>query len=233
VFADFDALRAINPLGRIPSLVLDGGDVLIDSAAILDWLDQTVGPERALVPPAGAERRRALRRIALATGAIDKVGAAAYERMIRPPALRWPEWIPMRKCCRGSSIFRARPMMILTPSRRARTFRSPNGSDGWSALTNCRRSSATRHESNPVPNVTRGMAWHRVTSGGRRDACSFLLFDPDAVGQGRSSILQEARLASPHPKSAATIPSAATGIPCACSCRPAAYSSPGGSPPTA
>src|SRR5918996_3087714 len=92
VFADFDAMRSVNPLGRIPSLVLDGGEVLIDSAAILDWLDQTVGPERALLPPGGPERRRALRRIALATGAIDKVGAAAYERIIRPAALRWSEW---------------------------------------------------------------------------------------------------------------------------------------------
>jgi len=93
VFADFDAMREINPLGRIPALVLDGGEVLIDSAAILDWLDQTVGPGRALVAPAGVERRRALRLIALATGAIDKVGAAAYERLIRPAALRWLEWI--------------------------------------------------------------------------------------------------------------------------------------------
>jgi glutathione S-transferase len=93
VFGDFDAMRKVNPLGRIPSLVLDGGEVLIDSAAILDWLDQTVGPERALLPHAGAERRRALRLIALATGAIDKLGAAAYERLIRPSALRWPEWI--------------------------------------------------------------------------------------------------------------------------------------------
>jgi glutathione S-transferase len=93
VFADFDALRRINPVGRIPLLVLPDGEVLIDSAAILDWLDQTVGPERALVPTGGVERRRALRRIALATGAIDKAGAAAYERIIRPPALRWPEWI--------------------------------------------------------------------------------------------------------------------------------------------
>ena len=93
VFADFDAMRAINPLGRIPSLVLDDGEVLIDSAAILDWLDQAVGPGRALMPPSGAGRGRALRLIALATGAIDKVGAAAYERLIRPSALRWPDWI--------------------------------------------------------------------------------------------------------------------------------------------
>jgi glutathione S-transferase len=93
VFADFDAMREINPLGRIPSLVLDDGEVLIDSAAILDWLDQEVGPARALVPAAGAERRRALRLIALATGAVDKIGAATYERVIRPSALRWPEWV--------------------------------------------------------------------------------------------------------------------------------------------
>ncbi len=96
VFGDFDAMRKVNPLGRIPSLALDDGAVLIDSAAILDWLDQEVGPGRALVPPGGAARRRALGRMALATGAIDKVGAATYERVIRPSALRWPEW--MARC---------------------------------------------------------------------------------------------------------------------------------------
>jgi len=93
VFGDFDAMRQINPLGRIPALVLDGGEVLIDSGATLDWLDQRVGPARALVPAAGDARKRALKQIALATGAIDKAGAAAYERIIRPSALRWPEWI--------------------------------------------------------------------------------------------------------------------------------------------
>ena len=93
VFGDFDAIRGINPAGRIPALVLDDGEVLVDSAAILDWLDDSVGPERALVPPRGIERRSALRRIALASGAIDKIGAATYERLMRPEALRWQEWI--------------------------------------------------------------------------------------------------------------------------------------------
>jgi glutathione S-transferase len=93
VFADFDSMRRTNPVGRIPSLVLDDGEVLIDSAAMLDWLDQSVGPERALVPAGGLARRRALRLIALATGAIDKAGASTYERVIRPAALRWPDWI--------------------------------------------------------------------------------------------------------------------------------------------
>jgi glutathione S-transferase len=93
VFADFDAMRQTNPLGRIPSLVLDDGTTLVDSAAILDWLDEQVGPGRALLPRAGQARRQALQLIAFATGAIDKLGAANYERMIRPAACRWPDWI--------------------------------------------------------------------------------------------------------------------------------------------
>jgi glutathione S-transferase len=93
VFADFDSMRTTNPLGRIPSLILPDGTALIDSAAILDWLDQEVGPDRALLPSSGLHRREALQRIALATGTIDKVGAAAYERLIRPQTYRWADWI--------------------------------------------------------------------------------------------------------------------------------------------
>lgn len=93
VFGDFDSMRQTNPLGRIPSLILDDGEMLIDSAAILDWLDQSVGPDRALIPPSGPARRRALRLIALATGAVEKAGASAYERIIRPAVYRWPQWI--------------------------------------------------------------------------------------------------------------------------------------------
>jgi glutathione S-transferase len=84
-------MRTTNPLGRIPSLILDNSETLIDSAAILDWLDEQVGSERALLPRSGPERREALRRIALATGAIDKFGGANYERLIRPSQYRWPE----------------------------------------------------------------------------------------------------------------------------------------------
>jgi len=94
VFGDFDSMRKTNPLGRIPSLILDDGEVLIDSAAILDWIDETVGPDRALLPRSGPARREALRRIALANGAVDKLGGGVnYERLIRPKQYRWPEWI--------------------------------------------------------------------------------------------------------------------------------------------
>ncbi|HYU16022.1 MAG TPA: glutathione S-transferase family protein [Candidatus Acidoferrum sp.] len=93
VFADADAMRRINPLGRIPALILDGGETLIDSAAILDHLDEMVGRSRALLPASGADRRRALQIIALATGCIDKVGAIAYEQTLRPAEKVHAPWI--------------------------------------------------------------------------------------------------------------------------------------------
>jgi glutathione S-transferase len=93
VFGDFDSIRKTNPTGRIPALILDDGSVLVDSGIILDYLDETVGPGRALIPRSGPARREALHRVALACAAIDKAGAANYERLLRPQQYQWPEWI--------------------------------------------------------------------------------------------------------------------------------------------
>lgn len=81
-FGDGDLLAAYNPLRRVPTLVLDDGEVLIDSSAILDHLDETVGPARAMIPPTGAGRRHALQRIALASGLADKAVSLVYERVL-------------------------------------------------------------------------------------------------------------------------------------------------------
>ena len=93
VFADFDAVRALHPLGRVPILVLDDGETLADSAAILDHLDQTVGPERALTPASGPERRRVLGLATLAAGGCEKSAALVYERDKRPADKVWDDWI--------------------------------------------------------------------------------------------------------------------------------------------
>jgi glutathione S-transferase len=47
---DFELIRQFNPLGRVPVLVQADGDTLIESSAILDFLDESAGPERALLP---------------------------------------------------------------------------------------------------------------------------------------------------------------------------------------
>ncbi len=97
VFADADAMRTINPLGRVPSLVLDDGEVLIDSGAILDHLDEVMGRAKALMPASGSERRHAMQIVAIATGAIDKAMAIGYEFMLRPAELRHQPWIDRNK----------------------------------------------------------------------------------------------------------------------------------------
>src|SRR6201996_1409696 len=56
-FGNRDEVRGHNPLGRIPALVLDDGETLIDSGAIVDHLDETYGGDRPTVPRARAQRR--------------------------------------------------------------------------------------------------------------------------------------------------------------------------------
>ena len=89
---DFDRIREFNPLGRVPTLVLDDGEALIESAMILDWLDQQVGPMRALLPASGAARTQALTFMALATGAADKGIHLVIERVFRPEEKRHAPW---------------------------------------------------------------------------------------------------------------------------------------------
>lgn len=76
---------------RVPALELDNGEVLVESAAILDGLDDIVGDERALMPASGPSRRLQLRICALASGLGDKVVSLIYERTIH--GRQTPEWI--------------------------------------------------------------------------------------------------------------------------------------------
>ena len=83
-FGEGDKIRVHNPLRRVPTLILDSGEALIDSAAILDHLDETHGRDRALIAASGPERRAALRRIAIATGTADKAVSYFYARLFAP-----------------------------------------------------------------------------------------------------------------------------------------------------
>jgi glutathione S-transferase len=90
---DFDRIREYNPLGRVPTLVLANGERLFESAAILDYLDELVGAERALLPASGPERRQALNLMAMATGAAEKGVMQVYEGVFRPEAKRHEPWL--------------------------------------------------------------------------------------------------------------------------------------------
>jgi glutathione S-transferase len=101
---DFDRIREYNPLGRVPTLVLANGERLFESAAILDYLDELVGPERALLPASGPERRQALNVMAMATGAAEKGVLQVYEGVFRPEDKRHQPWLDRLRLQMGSSL---------------------------------------------------------------------------------------------------------------------------------
>ncbi|WP_426955285.1 glutathione S-transferase family protein [Muricoccus radiodurans] len=90
-FGDAEKIAPHNPLRRVPTLLLDDGEALIESGAILDHLDEVAGPDRALIPRAGPGRRAALKLCALATGLADKAVSLVYERVLHPEVS--PAWV--------------------------------------------------------------------------------------------------------------------------------------------
>ena len=90
---DFDRIREYNPLGRVPTLVTDDGEKLMESSAILDYLDERAGPERSLLPSSGPDRRKGLNLMAMATGAAEKGVLQVYERAFRPEEKRHQPWV--------------------------------------------------------------------------------------------------------------------------------------------
>lgn len=82
VFADADKVRVYNPLIRVPTLVLDDGEVLVDSGSMIDFLDSLVPAERAMFPRDEPARHRAIKVAVLAMGLADKAVSLFYERRL-------------------------------------------------------------------------------------------------------------------------------------------------------
>jgi glutathione S-transferase len=101
---DFERIREHNPLGRVPTLVLPSGEALFESGAILDYLDELVGPARAMLPPSGPDRRQALNLMAMATGAADKGVLQLYENVFRPESKRHQPWLDRLRTQMNSAL---------------------------------------------------------------------------------------------------------------------------------
>ena len=85
-FGDADKIRPYNPLTRVPTLVLDNGEVLIESHSILDYLDSRVPADRRMFPAAEPARHQALKIAALATGVAEKAVSLFYEKVLHKEA---------------------------------------------------------------------------------------------------------------------------------------------------
>lgn len=84
-------LVARNPLGKVPTLESDEGEVLYDSAVICEYLNERGGGR--LLPPSGAPRYQLLVEQALGDGLMDAAILVRYETALRPQELRWSDWV--------------------------------------------------------------------------------------------------------------------------------------------
>jgi glutathione S-transferase len=82
-YTDKEQVRRYSPMGKVPALVLDSGEVLIDSAGIIDVLHEMAGPGKALIPLSGTPRLRALQLIGIGLNIYPKL-TALYDESQRP-----------------------------------------------------------------------------------------------------------------------------------------------------
>jgi len=103
-----EVLRTQNPLGKIPTLVLEDGTTLFDSRVIVDYLDHLSGGK---LIPAGEARFTQLRLQALADGICDAALLKVYEGRFRPEEGRNANWVAHQdgKVARGLEALEAAP----------------------------------------------------------------------------------------------------------------------------
>ena len=90
-----------NPIGKVPALTLDDGRVLFDSVVICEYLDASAGG--SLFPTVGDARWTALRRHALADGALD-AGVSRFLERNRPDGERSESWIARQTTVLGRGL---------------------------------------------------------------------------------------------------------------------------------
>jgi glutathione S-transferase len=86
-----DEYAHINPLKKLPALILDNGDVVIDSYVIVEYLDELAGGGK-LIPASGPNRWKVKSDHSMLQGMLDSMLLCRYEKMVRPQGLQWQAW---------------------------------------------------------------------------------------------------------------------------------------------
>jgi glutathione S-transferase len=80
----------ITPLKKLPVLITNDGDVILDSYVIVEYLNETVGG--ALIPAYGRKRWQVKTDHSLIQGMLDSMLLCRYEKAVRPQGLQWQAW---------------------------------------------------------------------------------------------------------------------------------------------
>ncbi len=105
-----DTLRAQNPLGKMPCLLLSDGTAIYDSGVIIEFLQDAAGNDQML-PARGLARFKALTLAALADGIIEAAILIVYETRFRDAGTHSERWLAHQraKIMRGLAAFEAAP----------------------------------------------------------------------------------------------------------------------------
>ncbi len=111
-----NSLRSQNPLGKIPTLILEDGTALYNSRVILEFFDAEAGGN-VIIPAGGPQRIAALRLQALADGLMDAAVLQIYEGRYRDPEMHSKRWLEMQsgKVERTLASLEASPPALTDP----------------------------------------------------------------------------------------------------------------------
>lgn len=111
-----DYMRDVNPVKKLPALILDNGDVIVDSYVIVEFFDELAGGNR-LIPAAGPARWQVKSNHAILQGMLDSMLLCRYESAVRPEALRWQAWRDdhWNRAWQGMARFENKPDLLSGP----------------------------------------------------------------------------------------------------------------------
>jgi len=110
-----DEYSKITPLKKLPVLILNDGDVILDSIVIVEYLNELAGGR--LIPGYGPRRWQVKTDHSLINGMLDSMLLCRYEKMVRPQGLQWQAWSDdhWNRAWTGMARFENRPDVLNAP----------------------------------------------------------------------------------------------------------------------
>jgi glutathione S-transferase len=111
-----DEYSKIYPLKKIPALITDNGDIIVDSYVIVEYLDELAGGGK-LIPASGPVRWKVKSDHSMLQAMLDSMLLCRYEKMVRPQGLQWQAWSDdhWNRAWSGMAHFEKQPDMLSRP----------------------------------------------------------------------------------------------------------------------
>ncbi len=113
-----DYSQTINPLRKLPALILDDGSTIVNSFVIAEYLDDLAGGGK-LFPASGPDKWKRKTEHSILQGMLEAMLLCRYEKMLRPEEKRWQTWYDDQwdRAWHGFALFEAEARDLCTIAR--------------------------------------------------------------------------------------------------------------------